>query len=86
MGLKKIRKWRREGIRTPDTVTRILAFQASPFNHSGTSPMQEWFGLRPGNETEFPCLVWLVVWSDMGKPQGETYSTTTQFNKHAWYV
>ena len=26
------------GIRTPDTVTRILAFQASPFNHSGTSP------------------------------------------------
>ena len=26
------------GIRTPDTVSRILAFQASPFNHSGTSP------------------------------------------------
>ena len=26
------------GIRTPDTVTRILAFQASPFNRSGTSP------------------------------------------------
>ncbi|GEM_PF-4537228 len=28
-----------EGIRTPDTKTRILPFQGSPFDHSGTSPM-----------------------------------------------
>ncbi len=28
---------REEGIRTLDTVSRIPAFQASPFNHSGTS-------------------------------------------------
>ena len=28
---------REEGIRTLDTVTRILAFQASSFNHSDTS-------------------------------------------------
>ena len=28
---------REEGIRTLDTVARILAFQASPFDHSGTS-------------------------------------------------
>jgi hypothetical protein len=28
---------REEGIRTLDTVSRIAAFQATPFNHSGTS-------------------------------------------------
>ena len=27
-----------EGIRTPGTIARTLAFQASPFDHSGTSP------------------------------------------------
>lgn len=26
------------GIRTPDTVSRMLAFEASSFNHSDTSP------------------------------------------------
>jgi hypothetical protein len=26
------------GIRTPDTVSRTLAFEASAFNHSATSP------------------------------------------------
>ena len=31
---------REEGIRTLDTVTRILTFQASSFNHSDTSLIQ----------------------------------------------
>jgi hypothetical protein len=33
---------REEGIRTLDTVTRILAFQASSFNHSDTSLCGIW--------------------------------------------
>ena len=32
---------REEGIRTLDTVTRILAFQASSFNHSDTSLFED---------------------------------------------
>ena len=32
---------REEGIRTLDTVTRILAFQASSFNHSDTSLIED---------------------------------------------
>lgn len=37
---------REEGIRTPDTVTRILPFQGSSLNHSDTSLVEKFpFGV-----------------------------------------
>ena len=62
------------GIRTPDTVTRILAFQASPFNHSGTSPKASHYTgwnnpfpeSKPGQEGFRVDFWWL--WEICGRP------------------
>ena len=37
--LREIKTGGERGIRTLDTRERILTFQASPFSHSGTSPI-----------------------------------------------
>ena len=61
-------------MRTPDTVTRILAFQASPFNHSGTSPKASHYTgwnnpfpeSKPGQEGFRVDFWWL--WEICGRP------------------
>ena len=48
---------REEGVRTLDRVTPIPAFQAGPFNHSGTSLLDGKSNVKTGNTQSYKVYV-----------------------------